>query len=240
MPGTGTLVNVCAIVAGGLIGCHAGRFFSTRMRDALMTTCGVLVVFIGIGGAMAQMLKVSGETLTAGGTMMMLFSLVFGTVIGNLCRIEERIAQFGIWLRNRTGNAKDQQFVGAFVSASLTVCVGAMAVIGAINDGISHDPTLLFTKAILDFSIILSMSAAMGIGTAFAAVPVGIVQGVITILAGLAAPILTGNAMDNLSYVGSILITCVGINLLFPEKIHVADMLPSLLIAVLWAFLPFA
>lgn len=239
MKGIGTLVNVGAIILGGLIGCHAGQLFKDEMRKALLTTCGVMVIFIGIGGVMAQMLKLDGNELTTSGTMMMLFSLAIGTVIGTLCQIEERIEKFGLWLRSRTGNAKDQKFVGAFVSASLTVCVGAMAVIGAINDGIYGDPTLLFTKAILDFSIILAMAAAMGIGTVFSAIPVGIVQGLITILAGFAAPVLTDAAMDNLSYVGNILITCVGINLIFPDKIHVANMLPSLVIAVVWAFLPF-
>lgn len=238
MAGLGTIVNVCAIAAAGILGCAAGRFLKKGIRETILQACGVMVIFIGIGGVMQQMLKIESGALTTGGTMMMLISLVIGTVIGAALDIEMRIEQFGIWLKKKTGNEKDSRFVSAFVSASLTVCVGAMAIIGSINDGIYADHAVLFTKSIIDFAIIVSMAAAMGPGTAFAAIPVGIVQGLVTALAKLAAPYMTTAAMNNLSYVGNILIACVGLNLLFPKKVNVANMLPSLIIAVIWAFLP--
>lgn len=238
MAGLGTIVNVCAIASAGIVGCAAGRFLKESIRQTILQACGVMVIFIGIGGVMQQMLRIESGVLTTGGTMMMLLSLVIGTVIGSALDIEKRIEQFGIWLKNKTGNEKDSRFVSAFVSASLTVCVGAMAIIGSINDGIYGDHAVLFTKSIIDFAIIVSMAAAMGPGTAFAAIPVGIVQGLVTALAKVAAPYMTTAAMNNLSYVGNILITCVGLNLLFPKKVNVANMLPSLVIAVIWAFLP--
>ena len=161
-----------------------------------------------------------------------------GTVIGSAADIDGRINQFGIWLRDKTGNEGDRQFVEAFVSASLTVCVGAMAIIGSIEDGIAGDHSILFTKAMLDFIIILAMSASMGKGCAFSALPVGLLQGSVTLLAFFLAPLATAIALANISMVGAIPIGCVGINLVFNTRIKVANMLPAIVIAPALAFLP--
>ena len=124
----------------------------------------------------------------------------------------------------------------AFVTASLTVSIGAMAIVGAIQDGISGDYSTLALKAVLDMVIICVMSASMGKGCLFAAIPVGVLQGTVTLLAKAVQPIMTAQALSNLSLTGSILIFCVGINLLWEKKLKVANMLPSILIAVLCAF----
>ncbi len=147
------------------------------------------------------------------------------------------IAQFGQWLKNKTGNAKDSSFVYAFVTASLTVCIGAMAIVGAIQDGIFGDYSTLAVKAILDFIIILIMASFMGKGCIFSAVPVALLQGFITILAKSIQPFMTEQALHNISFVGSMLIFCVGINLIWEKTIKVANMLPSIIIAVLFAFI---
>ena len=169
---------------------------------------------------------------------MMLASVILGTLVGSLIDIDKRIETFGQWLKRKTGNDNDAKFVSAFVSASLTVCVGAMAIIGSINEAISGDHSILFTKSILDCVIIVGMASSMGIGTSFSAIPVFAVQGLVTLLSRYVAPLMTDAAMANLSYIGNILIACVGINLLFPRKIDVANMLPSLIIAIAWAFIP--
>lgn len=239
MPGLGTIVNMAAIVLGGILGRLCGKLLSKKNQEAIMGTCGVMTFFLGVGGAMAQMLKVDSGILSTQGSMMMIFSLLIGTVVGELLDIEGKLVSFGEWLRNRTGNANNSGFVTAFVTASLTVCIGAMAIIGSIEDGIYGNHTILFTKAILDFIIVFAMAAALGSGAIFSAIPVGILQGTVTILASIAAPLMTDAAMANLSYVGNILIACVGVNLLFPNKISVANMLPSLIVAIVWAFLPF-
>ena len=140
--------------------------------------------------------------------------------------------------QKRTGNAKDQNFVNAFVTASLTVCIGAMAVIGSIQDGMYGDHSILISKALMDFIIILVMSASMGKGCAFSAVPVLLLQGGMTLLARVLQPFMTDAAMANLSCVGSVLIFCVGVNLLFGKRIRVANLLPALLVAVAFAVLP--
>ena len=126
----------------------------------------------------------------------------------------------------------------AFVTASLTVCIGAMAIVGSIEDGITGDYSILATKAVLDFIIIMVMSCSMGRGAIFSAIPVAILQGSITVLAGLLRPVMTVGALANLSMVGNVLIFCVGINLIWDKKVRVANLLPSIVAAVIAAFLP--
>lgn len=202
-----------------------------------MTATAVCVLFIGIGGALQEMLTISNGQLSSGGTMMMIGSFAIGALLGEWMNIELRLEQFGQWLKIKTGSSGDASFVDGFVTASLTVCVGAMAVVGAIQDGMEGDYSILAAKAILDFLIILIMTASLGKGCLFAAVPVAIFQGLLTILARFVKPFMTAAALSNLSLVGSIMIFCVGVNLLWNKGIRVANLLPGLVIAVLWAFL---
>ena len=141
--------------------------------------------------------------------------------------------------KKKTGNARDAAFVEGFVTASLTVCIGAMAIVGAINDGIYGDYSVLLTKSILDFIIIIVMAASLGKGTIFSAIPVALLQGSITALSRLILPIMTDAALHNLSLVGSILIFCVGVNLVWGRMIRVANLLPAIPLAIAAAFLPF-
>ncbi len=241
MPGLGTIVNALAIVAAGLCGSLFGGRIPARYQDTLMSTNAIAVLFLGIGGAVAQMLRAQADgTLLTTGTMMMILSLAIGCVIGEWFNLEDKFESLGQWLKQRTGNSHDNSFVDAFVTASLTVCIGAMAVIGSINDGILGDHSVLFAKAVLDFVIILIMTASLGKGCLFAALPVAVLQGTITMLASFLKPFITAAAMANLSFVGSILIFCVGVNLLWGKKIRVANLLPSLVLAMVWAFLPLA
>ncbi len=255
MYGLGTIVNVGAIIAGGLLGLAGGRFLSRRFQDILIISCAISTLFIGAGGALARMLTISGGTLDTQGSMMMIGSLVFGSLIGEFLRIEDRLENFGEWLKRKSGNGEDGSFVGAFVTASLTVCIGAMAVVGSIEDGIYANHSILFTKAVLDFVIIVIMTASLGKGCIFSAVSVGLLQGVITLCAQLIKPVMTAAALNNLSYVGSVMIFCVGLNLMMgvlvpvqeifakqgdteprTTKVKVGNMLPGLIIAVIWSF----
>lgn len=235
MAGLGTIVNVLAVLAAGLMGKVFGRFLTKRFQDMILMSAGICVIFIGIGGAVAQMLTITNGKVTTQGTMMMIGSIVAGALIGEFLNIEGRMEGFGVWLRDKTGNSGDNEFVGAFVQASLTICIGAMAVVGSIEDGISGDHTILFAKAVLDFIIIVIMTSSMGIGCLFSAVSVGLFQGSITLLSGFLQPFLTPAAMSNLSLTGSVMICCVGINLCFGRRIKVGNMLPGLVIAVIWA-----
>ena len=239
MVGLGTIINSAAIIVGGVFGHLFGKILNERIQDSLQKASGICVLFIGIAGAMEGMLKLSGSSLSAGRSMFIVASLALGALVGEILNIEHGFERFGEWLKVKTGNAKDKSFVEGFVTASLTVCIGAMAVVGSIKDGISGDYSILVTKAILDLIIITVMTCSLGKGCAFSAIPVAVFQGLITALARLIKPLMTDGALANLSLIGSILIFCVGVNLIWDKRIKVANLLPSLVFAVAIAFLPF-
>ena len=233
--GFGTIVNVVGIILGGVIGLIGGRLLTKKLQDTLQMSCAVAVIFIGAGCTLRKMLKVNPDgTLETVGIMMMIASLTLGGLIGEIIDIDGHMESFGVWLRSKSGNDGDSKFVDGFVTASLTVCIGAMAVIGAIEDRLLGNYTILYAKAVLDLIIILVMTASMGKGCIFSAVSVGIFQGSITLLAGFLQPLMTEMALSNLSYIGNILIFCIGINLMFGRKIRAANLLPALIIASIW------
>lgn len=238
MVGLGTIINTAAILAGGILGGMFGRFLKDSTQDALTKVCGVSTLFIAISGAMEGMLTVEGGTITSSGAMLIIGCLAIGTFLGELLNIEDAFERFGEWLKVKSGNAKDKGFVNAFVTASLTVCIGAMAIVGSIQDGILGDYSILATKAVLDLIIIMVMTCSMGRGAVFSAIPVAVFQGSITGLAGLLRPLMTDAALANLSLIGNVLIFCVGINLVWGKKVKVANMLPAIALAVIAAFLP--
>ena len=228
MIGFGTIINVAGIIAGGLFGKLFGRFLTERYQDTLSKACGISVLFIGIAGALEGMLSINDSTIVSGSSMLVVISFAIGAFLGELLNLEDKMERFGEWLKVKTGNSKEKNFVDGFVTASLTVCIGAMAIVGSIQDGIFGDYSILATKAVLDFIIILVMTRSLGKGCVFSAIPV----------ACFLKPIMTDAALDNLSLVGSILIFCVGINLVWGKKIRVANLLPAVMIAVVMAFLP--
>ena len=240
MIGLGTIINVGAIVVGGIIGKFFGRFLKERHQDTLIKTCGVSTMFLSIGGAMEEMLAIEGSGLVSGRALFLVLCLVLGALVGEIINIEGLFERFGEWLKIKSGNAKDKGFVNAFVTTSFTVCIGAMAIIGSIQDGLFGDYTILATKAILDFIIVLVLTGTMGNGCVFSAIPVLCLQGGMTLLARVIEPIMTEAALSNLSLVGSVMIFCVGMNLVFDKRVRVANLLPALVFAVAAAFLPFS
>jgi len=235
MIGLGTIINVAAIIIGGLGGLVFGKLLTERFQDTLIRALGVCTMFIGISGTMEKMLTISDGALVGGDSMMVIISMAVGAVFGELINLDEKLEKFGEWLKQKTGNAKDKSFVHGFVTTSLTVCIGAMAIVGAINDGIFGDYSILVAKSALDLVLVMVMTASMGKGCIFSAIPVGILQGSVTVLAKMIEPLMTDAALYNLSMVGSMLIFCVGVNLIWERKIKVANMLPALVIAVVWA-----
>ena len=238
MVGLGTIINTGAILAGGVLGALFGRFLSDSAQDTLTKVCGVSTLFIAITGALEGMLTVVDGKIVSGGAMLVIGCLAIGAVIGELMDIEGGFERFGQWLKIKSGNARDKGFVNAFVTASLTVCIGAMAIVGSIQDGLVGDYSILATKAILDLIIIMVMSCSLGKGAVFSAIPVAVFQGSITALAGLLRPVMTEGALANLSLVGNVLIFCVGINLVWGKTVKVANLLPAIVVAVAAAFLP--
>ena len=224
------------------MGLACGGLITDRLQQALLRSCGVAVMFVGAAGALEKMLAgtVTPDgtvALTSGGTMMMVVCLAVGTVLGEALDLDRRFEDLGIWLREKTGSSGDARFVDGFVTASLTVSIGAMAIVGSIQDGLSGDCSTLMLKGALDAIIVCAMAASMGRGCVFSALPVGVLQGSMTALATLLHPIMTGAALANLGLVGSILVFCVGVNLIWPRTFKPANMLPSVVIAVVYALI---
>lgn len=233
MRGLGTIINALAILAGGVLGILCKSFLKARYQETIIKATGFSVVFLGAAGTLSKMLTVLLDgSLTTSGSMVMILSLALGALLGELVDLDSQFERFGEWLRHKTGSDGDNQFVNGFVSASLTVSIGAMAVIGSIQDGIYGDHSTLAAKAILDFIIVLIMASSMGKGCVFSFIPVAVLQGSMTALAVVLSGFMTDAVLNNISLVGNILIFCVGINLVWPKTIKVANLLPALLVAV--------
>ena len=236
----GTLINTAAIIGGSVAGMLTGSFFKEEQQQSLSKACGVSVLFIAVAGAMEGMLRIDGSSLVSGKAMLVVLCLAVGTVIGEIIGIEKGFERFGEWLKRKTGNSEDARFVNAFVTASLTVCIGAMAIVGAIKDGMNGDFSVLAVKSVLDLIIVAVMTSSLGKGCIFSFIPVFLFEGSITLLARLIAPIMTEQASAYLSLIGSVLIFCVGVNLVWGKLLRVANMLPAVFLAVGAAYLPWS
>lgn len=236
MVGMGTIVNVCAVIVGSSIGMFLNGGLKQRFQDILMQALGLSTIFLGLAGTLKGIFVIHGSALDTTGTMVIIISLVVGGLLGEAINIEDKIESFGEWLKQKARSGGDSKFVEGFVTATLVICIGAMAVVGSVQDGVSGDATMLYTKAILDFIIVMVLASAYGKGVIFSAIPLGIFQGLITAFAHLIQPVLTQQIIQNISYVGSILIFCVGVNLSFGKKFKVGNLLPALIAAIACSF----
>ena len=232
MVGLGTAVNVLAVVLGALIGMLFKRGMKERFQNIMMQACGLATMFIGLSGAFEMIFSVEEGKLKSGSTMLIVISLIIGGLVGELINIERLLDTAGEKLKNAVKARGDNKFVEGFVTASLVTCVGAMAICGPLEEGLSGNSQTLLIKSILDFVIVIVFSSVYGIGAGFAALPLGLYQGLITLFAALIAPYLSDTLITNLSGIGSVLIFAVGVNLLFPKKIRVGNLLPTLLVPV--------
>lgn len=233
MTGLGTIINTAAVAAGGLIGMGLKRGLKKAMQDILMQACGVASLFIGAAGALSKMLVFQDGVFKTQGTMMLIFSLVVGSVFGEWLNIEKKMDYVGEKLKRAAGAKNDTLFVEGFVNVSLIICVGAMAIVGAVQDGISGDYSLLAAKAVLDMVIVIVFASAYGLGAVFSAVPIFVYQGTITLAAAFLGTFVSDVVISDLSFIGSVLIFCVGVNIAFGKKFKVGNMLPSLIIPMI-------
>ena len=236
MTGLGTIVNVAAVLMGSLIGLITHNALPEKLRDSLMKALGAAVMFIGIGNTLAEMLTVGEDgKLGTQGIMLMIFSLLFGTIAGELIDIEDKLEKLGDKIKNLNLFGNSGKFSEGFVTSTLLISVGAMAIVGSIRDGINHDPSMLYSKAILDFVSTMVFASTLGVGVVFSAFPMGIYQGAITVLAALLGEHFMPDTMvSDLSLVGSVLIFCIGINMFFGKKVKAGNMLPSLLVPIIY------
>ena len=237
--GLGTIVNTAAVLVGGGVGLLLKKEIKDSLQDSLLKVLGIAVLFIGIAGTLQQLLTVDGEVLKTSGTMLMIFSLIIGTLLGEYIDIEKQLEKVGEMLRKVLHTDADSPFTNAFVTVTLVICVGAMAILGSIQDGLSGDYDLLFTKAVLDGVICMVFASTMGIGVLAAALPLFLYQGSITIAAGFIAPYMTQAMIGDICCTGNVLITLIGINLIFDKVVHVrvGNMLPALIVPVVYHLL---
>ena len=240
MFGLGTIINVTAIVAGGVMGLLFGKKLTECYQSNLMMASALCVLFIGVSGCMEQMLKLTENGLSSSGSMMMIACFAVGALLGEWIDLDTKMERFGEWLKEKTKSDGDNAFVDAFVTASLTVCIGAMAVVGSIRDGIYGDYSILTAKAVLDMIIVAIMTASMGKGCIFSAIPVGMFQGAMTLLAKVIEPFLTDEGLADMSLTGSVLIFCAGVNLIWGKKVKVANLLPAIFLAAVRPYFPWA
>ena len=238
MIGLGTIINTIGIVIGGIFGFLFKKVLNQRIQDTLQKAVGVSVLFIALAGALEGILVVNDGVVGTQHLLLIVVCMALGGLVGELVNIEGVFEKFGKWLQVKSGSNGDNKFVEGFVMTSFTVCIGAMAIVGAIEDGLTGDYTILLTKTLLDIVTVTIMTASLGKGCIFSAIPVFLLQGSVTLLATLLVPVFTPEALTNLSVVGNMLIFCVGLNLVWGNKVRVANFLPAIVFAVVCAFLP--
>lgn len=232
----GTIVNAAAIVVGGLIGLLLKKGMKPSYEQSIHKTLGIAVLVLGFNGIISAMFTVGENgSLSSSGELLLIVSLVVGTFLGELADINGRLEQFGKKVERKIGS---EGFGGALINGTLIYCVGAMAIVGSINDGLLGDPSVLYVKSLLDGISSIVLGATMGVGVCFSAIPVFIYQGAITLLSGVLAPYLQGTLLNQICMVGYAMVACIGLNFISENvKIKTANLLPALLVPPLWMVL---
>lgn len=237
MAGMGTVINIAAIAAGGLFGIVLKKGIPERFKNTIMQAISLAVVIVGISGTLQGIFYIneSGRIDRSFITGMIL-SLAIGGLLGEVLRIEERLDKLGAWFQSRFAKG-ESTFARGFVTASLVYCVGAMAIVGSLEDGLYGKIDTLVAKAMLDGISAVIFSATLGWGVVFSVIPVFAYQGAITFLASTLKPVLTDSVVSQMSVVGSVLILAIGINLLEIKKIKVGNMLPAIFLPLVFSVL---
>lgn len=217
---TGVLINAAAVVAGGVLGTLGGRFMPEKMKQTVLAATGLVSIGIGISGAIGS----SNQLIP-------ILSLVIGSVIGELLHIEDGVTRAGDWLQKRFG--KSGSITEGFVTGSLVFAVGAMAVMGSLESGLKNDHTILMTKSVIDMAGSVAFAGSLGIGVAFSALSILVLEGTVTLLASLLTGVLTDAVITEISVTGSLIIIGVGLNVLGLTKLRIMNMTPALLLPIL-------
>ena len=236
MIGLGTIVNVGAIILGTILGLLLKKGLPEKIKTTVMKALGLATIFIGIIGVLTAVIKVDGDTIKSNYLMLIILSLAIGGVIGEWIDIEARLERFGLWCRRvfRSKDDGESRFVEGFVAASLLFCVGAMAIIGSLEDGLTGNATTLYAKSALDGISSIILSATAGIGVLFSAITVGVYQGGITLGAGFFGQYMSRELITQMSAVGSVLIFAIGLNMTIGKKIKVGNLIPAVLVPVIY------
>ncbi|MGI6077054.1 MAG: DUF554 domain-containing protein [Fastidiosipilaceae bacterium] len=243
MSGLGTIVNMIGIIVGGGVGLGLRSKTNKSMTDQIMLILGIIIMLTGLAGILPGILVIKGGKLVSQHLLHMMLSLIIGVVIGEWLGIEALIERFSnrieTVVKKRWQDRSLSTFAEGFSGATILFCTGAMAILGSLQDGLLQDPTLLFAKTILDSVVALIFASSLGLGVLFSALSVGLYQGSLTALAVVIDPLLTDLMIENLSFVGSILVLCIGVNFCFKTKIRIANLIPALAVSLLLSiFIP--
>ena len=219
----GTLVNCVTVIAGSLIGIMLHKGLPERLGTTVMQGVALCVLYIGISGSL------EGEN-----TIIAIISVVIGGIIGYLLKLDDRLNHLGEWIESKFKKEGEHSNIAeAFVSSSILFCVGAMAIVGSLQSGLTGNHETLFTKSILDGISSIIFASSLGIGTIFSVVPILIYQGSITLLAQWVAPYLSDAVVADMTCAGSLLIVALALNMLKITDIKVANYLPAIFIPIL-------
>jgi uncharacterized protein len=238
----GTIINVVAIVAGATIGVLLGHRLPEKMARVLTDAMGLVVLVIGAINLMALWdSEYIAAVTTAGTLLVVLGALLIGGVTGSLLKIEERLEKFGGWLQKKSSRSNSgvsrEKFIEGFVNASLLFTIGPMAVLGALSDGLGEGFEILALKSTLDGFTAIAFAAALGWGVAFSAIPVGVWQGVLTVVAAFAGALMPAAVISSITATGGILLLATGLRVLQIRMVSVASLLPALVVAPLLTLL---
>ncbi|MEY4961459.1 MAG: hypothetical protein RLZZ249_156 [Actinomycetota bacterium] len=229
----GTLINIVAILAGATIGVLLGNRLPERLSRTLTDAMGLVVLVIGALNLAALQDKDFVAAVTSAGTLLIVLgALLLGGITGSILQIESRLEQFGGWLQRKTSGSGDRQkFIEGFVNSSLLFTIGPMAVLGALQDGLGNGFDILALKSTLDGFTAIAFAAALGWGVAFSAIPVGVWQGILTLVAIGAGALMPASVVASITATGGILLLGTGLRLLQLRMVSVADLLPALVFA---------
>lgn len=231
---TGTLVNCAAVIAGGAIGLIFKKGIKETYTESINKSLGVAVTVIGLNGVITNMVSYEGGKLTSSGELLLVIFLVLGTLIGELLKLDDR---FNTLSNKIDGKFRSGGFASGFVNGTLLFCVGAMTIIGSINDGLLGDSSVLFVKSALDFTAAIIFGATLGFGVIFTCIPMLIYQGGITLLAGTLSNVLVGDVLTQVCTAGYAIIIAIGLNFLLTKKFKTLNMLPAMFLPVAYHYI---
>ena len=232
---TGTIINSILVLAGGAAGLLVKKILPARLKDSAMQAIALVVMFIGIGGAVSACLTFQDGVFGTKDTLVMILSMVFGTILGELIDIERHLDRLGNFCRRKlTKENGASTFAEGVVTVTLLFCVGAMAVVGALDNGIRGNYDVLLAKSVIDCIAALILASTLGAGVLLAAVPVFLYQGAISMLGVYIEPYLTDAVISQMTFTGSILIFGIGIKMLGIVRLRLGNMLPAVFMPVLF------
>lgn len=231
---TGTLVNCIAVIIGGLIGLLFKKGIKPSYADSINRALGLAVLIIGINGVIANMFTVENDKISSSGELLLVVFLVVGTLIGELLKLDERFGRFCNKIENKF---QAKGFASGFINGTVLFCVGAMSIIGSINDGLTGDSSILFVKSALDAVNAVIFGATLGFGVIFTCIPMLIYQGGISLLAGTLSDILQGELLEQVCMVGYAIIMAIGFNFLLEKKFKTLNMIPALILPVVYHYI---